>query len=146
MKNKLLDYKLYLIIFIVLLIDQITKNFLQYKNFEVIPYLLYVRYAENPGIIFGLFENNALFLFILPIIVIGVIIYYLDKKELNWVGSALFIAGLLGNIIDRIRFDYVIDWLLVPIYPKYNISLFNLADASLVIGVIVLIYYIHKEK
>ena len=146
MKSKLNDYRFYLVIFIVLLIDQFTKAIFQYKDLQIIPYLLSIKYAENPGIIFGLFENNAIFLFILPLIVICYVIYYLHKNELNWFGSALVIAGLLGNIIDRARLGYVIDWLFISIAPEYNISLFNIADASLVIGVIVLIYYINKEK
>jgi len=146
MKSKLYDYRFYLVIFLSLLLDQATKTIFQYKNFQLIPPLLYVRYAENPGIIFGLFENNAIFLFILPVIVICYIIYYLHKNELNWLGSSLVIAGLLGNIIDRARLGYVIDWLLVSIVPEYNISLFNLADASLVIGVVILVYLSLKKK
>ncbi|MBU0930054.1 MAG: signal peptidase II [Nanoarchaeota archaeon] len=142
-KDKL---KIFLIIIFVLLIDQLTKIFLQYKNFTLIPKLLYVKYAENPGIVFGFFERNFIFLYLLPVLVIILISYYLYKNELNYIGGALVIAGLLGNIIDRIRLGYVIDWLLVPIMPEYNISLFNMADASLVIGVFVLIYFLYKKK
>ena len=142
-KNRL---RIFYIIIFVLLIDQLTKIFLQYKNFTLIPKLLYIKYAENPGIVFGFFERNPIFLYVLPIFVIGLIAYYLYKNELNYIGGALVIAGLLGNIIDRIRLGYVIDWLLVPIIPEYNISLFNMADASLVIGVFVLIYFLYKKK
>lgn len=146
MKSKLHYYKFYLVIFLSLLLDQATKTIFQYKDLQIIPYLLSIKYAENPGIIFGLFANNAIFLFILPIIVICYVIYYLHKNELNWFGSALVIAGLLGNIIDRARLGYVIDWLFISIVPEYNISLFNLADASLVIGVFILIYLSLKKK
>lgn len=142
-KDKL---KIFLIIIFVVLIDQLTKIFLQYKNFTIIPNILSIKYSENPGIIFGFFERNPIFLYLLPLIVIILIGYYLYKNELNYIGGALAIAGLLGNIIDRIRLGYVIDWLFVQIVPEYNISLFNIADASLISGVILLIYFIYRKK
>jgi len=144
-KNILFNIKFFLIIIIVLILDQLTKVLFQYKNFNLIDDFIVVKYAENPGIIFGLFENNIIFLFLLPLLVIGLIAYYLYKNELNWVGSALVIAGLFGNIIDRARLGYVIDWFFVKIVPAYNVSLFNIADASLISGIILLIYFMYKK-
>ncbi|MDD5651276.1 MAG: signal peptidase II [Candidatus Nanoarchaeia archaeon] len=135
----------YLIIFIVLFFDQLTKVLFQFKNITLIPNLLSITYSENAGIVFGFFERNVLFLYIIPLLVIIFILYYLNKKELNYIGSALVIAGLLGNIIDRARLGYVIDWFFIHIIPKYNVSLFNIADASLISGVIILIYFLYKK-
>lgn len=142
---KKFNFKFFLIIIIVLILDQLTKILFQYKNFNLIDDFIVVKYAENPGIIFGFFENNIIFLFLLPLLVMGLVSYYLYKNELNYIGSSLVIAGLLGNVIDRARLGYVIDWFFVKIVPAYNISLFNIADASLISGVIVLIYFMYKK-
>lgn len=135
----------YSLIVIVLFFDQLTKILFEYKNIIIIPDLLTIEYAENPGIIFGFFENNLLFLFLIPLFVIGLVIYYINEKEINYIGGALIIAGLAGNIIDRARLGYVIDWLFIHIIPEYNISLFNIADASLIAGIIISIYFIYKK-
>ncbi len=139
-----MKFKFYLIILSILILDQLTKFYLQYKNFTIISKIFLVKYSENPGIIFGIFAYNKFVIIILPILItIGLFIYYLKNKKnkLIEIGTSLIIAGLLANIIDRIRLGYVIDWIFVPIYPKFNIISTNIADISLMTGVILLLYY-----
>jgi signal peptidase II len=146
MKNKQILF--YILIIIILFLDQITKILSINKNLTLIPRLLYVKYAENPGVIFGLFKYNIIFLYVIPIaIIIFLFIYFYKNKisSLITIGSSFIISGLLSNIIDRIRLGYVIDFIFIPIIPKYNISLFNFADLFLIIGVILLIYYNLKK-
>lgn len=139
-----------LTIAIIILLDQISKIYLQHRNFPIIKNLLEIKYAENPGIIFGIFPHNPFFLFVLPSLVIALVVYYLVKTKVSdyrqMIAYSLIIAGLAGNIIDRAFRGFVIDWLFVMIYPKYNISLFNIADASLVIGLILLIYFSARSE
>lgn len=129
-----------LIIIVITLIDQITKFLFQYKNFNIINGLLLVKYSENPGLIFGLFSDNVFFLYILPFIVIFLLLIYYLKEKRELIALSLIIGGILSNTIGRAIYGYVIDFIFVPIYPKYNISLFNLADACIVIGVVLLIW------
>jgi len=146
MKNK---YFLFFIpIILIVLLDQITKILAMYKNINLISRLLYIKYAENPGIIFGWFSHNPLFLYIIPLLIIILIFiyFYKNKSLMIALGSSFIISGLLGNIIDRIRLGYVIDFIFIPIWPKYNISLFNFADLFLIIGVILLIYHNIKDE
>lgn len=145
MKKKI-NYLPFLLIFIIVLVDFLTKSFFKGKNIEIIHNIFHITYSKNPGLIFGLFANNIFFNIILPILVIILIGYYWYKKEISEIGSVLIIAGILGNLIDRILYGYVTDWIFFMIYPKYNISLFNLSDASLVIGIIISIYYLSKKN
>ncbi len=138
-------FKFFLIILPILILDLLTKIISQNKDITLIPKVLSITYSTNSGIVFGLFSNNLVVTYLTPLLVIGVIFYYFYKKELNLVGSAFIIAGLSGNLIDRIIHGFVIDWIFVRIYPTYNISLFNIADASLVIGIIISIYYLIKK-
>jgi len=138
-----MKYKFFLIIIIGVLIDQLTKFIFQYKNITLIPKILLIKYSTNPGIIFGLFPYNKIVTILIPLVIIAILAIYCfkEKKKLVEIGTALVITGLLGNLIDRIIRGYVIDFIFIPVYPAYSISLFNIADSLLISGVILLIYY-----
>lgn len=140
----MVKYKFYLILFLITIIDQATKLFFYNKYLTILPKILYIKSFTNPGAIFGLFPNNPLILIILPLLIIILLFYgYLKNKKL-WPISFI-IAGLLSNIIDRIRLNHVIDFIFIPIIPKYNIALFNIADLSLIIGIILTIIFYPKS-
>lgn len=131
-------------IIILLLIDQLTKFLSINKNITLIENLLYIKYSENPGIIFGLFSNNIFFITLLPILFIIFLIYLYKKERKTRLFSyaiLLTITGLVCNMVDRLIYKHVIDFIFIPIYPKYNISLFNFADLFLILGIILLIYH-----
>ena len=134
------------IILILTFLDLLTKFFFKGKNLILIPKILYISYSQNPGILFGLFSNNFLVTVILPLIIIIIFIYYFIKQKTLLIPIAFIIAGLLGNLIDRLIHGFVIDFIFIPIIPQYNISLFNLADFFLVLGVILILIYSRKEK
>lgn len=136
----------YIIPVILFVLDQLTKFIFQYRNLVLIPYILSIKYSENPGIIFGWFSNNLIFIYLIPTFIILFFFYYSFKHKEYRLGSLFIIFGLLGNMITRIFYGYVIDFILIPIYPERNISNFNFADASLIIGIILLIYYELKNK
>ena len=99
-------------------------------------------YGINTGIAFGLLQNQSTILItILPIIAIGFLIYYYKKQmqsnRLIRIVFGLQLGGAFGNIVDRILLGSVVDF--IDIGPWY---IFNIADSSIVCGLILLIFFI----
>lgn len=92
----------------------------------------------NSGAAFGMFQNGNMVFTVLAFIVIGAIIYYYPKVEAeDWtlkVALGLQLAGAAGNLIDRLMMGKVTDFISVGTFP-----VFNVADASITIGVLVLL-------
>lgn len=131
-------YRLLFFILILVLIDSITKSLAIGVKKTIIEGLFYFTYSENPGVIFGIFSNNKLVTIILPLILVIYLFYYFrrEKTKKTLLGLAFIIAGLLGNLVDRFLYGYVIDFIYIKIFPEYSISLFNLADLFVVIGIV----------
>jgi signal peptidase II len=105
-----------------------------------------VRHWYNSGAAFGIFQNGNLVFTILAIIVVILILYYFPRTQRNdwWlrVAMTLQFAGAAGNLIDRLYFKQVTDFISVG-----NFAIFNLADASISTGVVVLLVGVWlKEK
>ncbi len=109
----------------------------------------FITYVTNRGIAFGLSIPPVIIVlfYILVIIIILFLINWLinlyqSKKYVISFSLWLIILGALSNIIDRIRFGFVIDYIDLHVWP-----VFNLADTMIVVGVILfLIQYIREEK
>ncbi|MBK8782157.1 MAG: signal peptidase II [Anaerolineales bacterium] len=149
MNSKVKDY---LVLFgvagVVVALDQWTK-WLVRENIEfsgmwlpdtlawLSPYARIVHW-HNSGAAFGMFQNGNLVFTILAFIVIGAIIYYFPQVENDdWalkVAMGLQLAGASGNLIDRLMRGKVTDFISVGVFP-----VFNIADASISIGVAVLL-------
>ena len=141
--------KLFYLIPVLLIIDQATKLLSINQNLTLIPNILLVKYSVNPGIVFGIFSNNLIATVIFPFI-FTILFLYLYFKERNKprlfsLGVVFAISGLLGNLIDRFAYGHVIDFILIPIKPERNVSLFNFADVFLIAGIILLIVYYYKK-
>lgn len=143
-KNK---NKVYLTAVIVLLIDQIVKlliktNMSLNEEISIIPNFFSIQYLKNTGAAFSILENQTILLAITSIICISVIIYYLKKEEnlttTMYLSFGLVLGGILGNLIDRIVYQGVIDFLSFQIF-NYNFPVFNIADIGITIGVLLLI-------
>jgi signal peptidase II len=97
-----------------------------------------IRHWYNSGAAFGIFQNGNLVFTILAIIVILLILYYFPRTERNdwWlrVAMAMQFAGAAGNLIDRLAFAHVTDFISVG-----SFAVFNMADASISVGVAVLL-------
>jgi signal peptidase II len=97
-----------------------------------------IRHWYNTGAAFGIFQNGNLVFTILAIIVILLILYYFPRTERNdwWlrVAMAMQFAGAAGNLIDRLAFAHVTDFISVG-----SFAIFNVADASISVGVAVLL-------
>jgi len=120
---------------ILVILDQITKFLLQNKEYGTS--FIKFTYLENTGAAFGLFQNFNIIFIIISFLVLGFTIYYFKQYPLP---LSLVIAGILGNLIDRLFFGFVRDFISISIWP-----VFNLADTFNTIGVIILAYYFYKE-
>ena len=140
-----------------ILLDQYTKHLavVHLKNkaaFNIINGVLELNYLENKGAAFGMLQNQKIFFIFVAIVILDVIAYVLlktpdDRKyTVLHVLRSLIAAGAIGNMIDRIRYDYVVDFIY---FVLINFPIFNVADiyvsVSTVILIILLLFY-YKEK
>ena len=101
-------------------------------------------HIKNTGAAFGLFHGQAFPLTIVALVGVAVLLVYalfvyrrfpdLDKR-LAWIGLGLVLGGTIGNLIDRLRFGYVTDFIDFGFWPAFNI-----ADPAIVVGVILFAY------
>ena len=96
--------------------------------------------VKNYGAAFGILQGYTTFLIIISLIVFGVCLYYYIKNKNLRLSLSFIMAGTLGNLIDRIIFGYVRDFIDLKFFP-----VFNMADSFNVIGVILIIYLIFKK-
>ena len=144
---------LYAIIFIV--VDYISKILISKlitlnKSITIINKFLYITYVRNTGAAFSIFSNYTYVLAIISLLVIALILYYVYKRSnltnLEYLSYSLLLGGACGNLIDRLIYGYVIDFIDVKIF-KYDFPVFNLADSFIVISFIILIILeIKKDK
>lgn len=142
-------------IFIVIIIalDQLTK-YMIVKSLEigdsikVIKNLLYITSHRNEGAAWGILQGKMWLFYIVTIVVLVILIMFFKSegygKPLIQFGLSLLIAGSIGNFIDRLFRSEVVDFIDTYIF-DYNFPIFNVADAALTIGVIVLIIVILFE-
>lgn len=114
--------------------------------------VLELQYLENRGVAFSMFQNKTVFILILGFLVTGIILFFLlrvpqDKKyRVVHVLAAALLAGALGNIIDRIRLDFVVDFIS---FVLIDYPVFNVADCYIVVSTIllfVLFLFVYKEE
>ena len=112
-----------------------------YLGQTIIPDWLSLSYTCNSGAAFGLLANATLLFVLIAVVVIGVIIAYFRFLPANrpWLrlSLGLQLGGALGNLIDRLRQGYVVDF----IYFK-NMPVFNIADCCIVVGVAILAFHL----
>lgn len=142
----------YILAFFIVLLDQISKiavvAFLK-PVFEkdIIHGLLSLKYTENVGVAFGLLGGGRIFFIITTLIIIIFMGVFIEKyKHDNLVFTLLLtvvLGGAAGNLIDRVHYGYVVDFVYVHFFPY----IFNIADCFLVIGAILIsAYLIFFEK
>ena len=142
-------YFLSLSIFIVL-IDQFTKNlmFYNFNKFINNDFLLFrLDLVKNYGAAFNIFSGNRIFLSLISIIFSILLIYLIFKKNtlnhFDLYTYSFILGGTIGNGIDRILKGFVIDFINLNII---NFPVFNIADISINIGFVFLIYSIYKNN
>lgn len=124
----LVSNKLVLTAFFVVLLDQLSKLFME-TRYSV---------SHNYGAAFGLFQGQRFLLIFAALLVVFLVFKY--RKEYDYLALGFLLGGTIGNLIDRLLKGYVVDFINLGFWPS-----FNLADAFSTIGVFLLIYYSTKN-
>tara|TARA_Y100000589_G_C27149193_1_gene628176 strand:- start:671 stop:1126 length:456 start_codon:yes stop_codon:yes gene_type:complete len=148
-RNIHININCFIIISTLLVIDQFLKNFINTNYNKLINKdLLFftLEYVKNNGAAFNILSGNRLLLSCISILSSIILIYLIFIKENNLVnkyGFSFILAGSLGNGLDRIIDGYVIDFIKIRFI---NFPVFNLADLSINLGVLILIIGYLKYK
>lgn len=120
-------------------IDRVTKVLAQEElapgeRVRVVGEWLQLRYVENRGIAFGLFSDLGLIVVFGTLVVGGLLFFFMlhvePEDRLTIAGGGLITGGALGNLVDRVQYRYVIDFIQVPRWPTFNV-----ADIAITVGV-----------
>jgi len=139
--------QVFIVAFIVVL-DQVTKYLAKtylkpVGSIPLIPNVFHFTYVENRGAAFGILQNQRWLFIVLTVVVSAVIVYYLFTRSQEsivlTIALSMILGGAIGNLIDRLRLGYVVDMLL---FVLIDYPVFNVADSFVVIGTILLAYYI----
>ena len=141
-----------ILISLLLLVDQSVKwgmeRLLETGSLTIIHNFFSLTWSENFGAAWSIFENARWFLIIvgfLSLIVLIIMKQTIPDSLGKRLSTSLLFAGILGNLIDRIVFGYVKDYLHFNFF-GYSYPIFNLADVFIVCGAILLIWIIWKEE
>ncbi len=139
---------------IALVVDQVTKytvihamELARIRSIDVFPPFLNFRYGENRGINFGLFDQDAgqtWFLICLAVFVCATLLWWLRRNPqstLTYISGGLLVGGALGNVVDRVYYGYVLDFLNMSCCGIDNPFVFNVADIFIFAGAIGLIFF-----
>ena len=135
-KRKVLK-KIFIVVLILLLIDQITKFIFINKDIALIPGVLKFHTVQNRGGAFGIGQNSTFTFIVVNIIVLGIIIKFINMQanqidRKTGIALAMVLAGGFGNLIDRIFRGFVVDF--IDVSELINFPNFNFADIFIVLG------------
>ncbi|UXR70327.1 signal peptidase II [Staphylococcus sp. IVB6246] len=142
------------ILIIVLIADQLTKWVIATQmtigeSFNVIPNFLSITSHRNDGAAWGILSGQMYFFYLITIvIIIALIVFYIKEAKdhmLMQVAISLLLGGAIGNFIDRLLNGQVVDFVDTNIF-GYDFPIFNIADASLTIGVVILVIILLTDK
>ena len=133
------------IVFLVLdLVSKLVVSNLMVVNDSilVIKNFFYITFVKNTGAAWSIFSGETLGLIIVSLIIISFIIYYISKNKpstkIEKIGYGMILGGSFGNLLDRIIYGYVVDFLDFYIF-GYDYPIFNLADSFIFVGVVILV-------
>ena len=148
-------YALYLLIILAIVaFDQITKylissNFVLYEKKEIIKNFFYLKYVRNSGASFSILSGQTTFFIIVSVVATIIFVYLLLKakpnEKLKKIALLFMMGGNFGNLIDRIRFKEVIDFISLKFF-GWEFATFNVADSFMCIGVALLIIDMYLEE
>jgi len=132
----------FLVAGLVFALDQLTKTAIREslaigESWPSDGWLVKITHVTNTGAAFGLLQGQGLFLTVTAVIAIGAIVFYYMYPPLEHgllrIAMGLELGGAAGNLLDRLRFGHVTDFIDFPRYPEFNV-----ADSSIVIGLIII--------
>ncbi len=124
---------------LIIVTDQITKYLVNSSispldSVKIFPFLHLV-HVRNKGAAFGMFSGiGSDFFIVVSVIAIIIVLLLLLKSKESYVGLSLILGGAIGNLIDRVSFGYVLDFMDFSI-DKYHWPAFNVADSALTVGI-----------
>lgn len=145
---------IYIIFIVGMLLDYFTKiwaieTLKGQQDITVIKGYLDLSYLENRGAAFGIFQGKVYLLAAVTMVIMAVLfVMYLKTKKktlLLTVSTALILTGAIGNLVDRLRYGFVVDFISWHWKNTYYFPTFNVADICITIGTGLLILYIIKE-
>jgi len=111
------------------------------ESIPVIKNIFHITLVHNTGIAFGLFKDQGIIFIIVPVVAVVLIALYLHRNKdhqdvdtLDIFSFSLILGGAMGNLIDRISFGHVIDFIDFRIWP-----VFNIADSAITIGITIVL-------
>ncbi|MDO4996155.1 MAG: signal peptidase II [Bacilli bacterium] len=154
-KEKIPNYKIYLLSILVIIIDQISK-LIVVKNMNIGEEIVIIKkffsilYVTNTGAAFSMLENSTTLLIIISLFCLALIVSLLKKEKditpIKIISFGILIGGMISNLIDRVFYKNVIDFLSFTIF-NYKFPVFNIADIGITIGVaLVLFLQYNNEK
>lgn len=143
------NIKIHIIIgLIIVLIDQVTKwitvsNLKEFQSVTVIENFFNFTFVKNTGAAWGIFNKSTLLLtiFSIFILVLFMYMYYVYQDKITRFLLAIIISGAIGNLIDRIRLQYVVDFFDFNLF-GYRFPVFNVADIAVSVATLCLIVYL----
>jgi signal peptidase II len=133
---------------VVVALDQVTKHFVRTslatnaESVRIIGDLLRLTFTRNEGAAFGMLPGNVVLFIPVHVIVLLVIAGYVWRRrpERPWLIAALGLVagGAIGNLIDRVVFGWVTDFIQIP----FDFPVFNVADSAVVVGVCMLVWWL----
>lgn len=144
-----------LIIILGVILDRFTKiwalnNLSRISEIVVIRDFFSFSYLENRGAAFGILQNKVSFLSLVTLIIMLAIIYYLFRykplSRLMRISLSLIVSGAIGNLVDRLVYRYVVDFIMLHYKDVYYFPTFNIADILVVTGTALLAIYLIKEE
>lgn len=134
----------YVLAVIILALDQIVKFFIRThmtigREVPVFGHFLVLDYIQNPGAAWSMFGGQRGLLILIALVVIAAIVYVQVRYRpgaLVQIGMGLLLGGAIGNLVDRILFGKVTDFIYIQVI---NYPIFNLADSAIVVGVLLIL-------
>lgn len=147
----------FFVMFLLIALDQYTKylavvNLKDRPAIPVIEGVFELNYLENRGAAFGMLQNQKVFFIFIACIILVAIFYVLFKipkdRKYIWLHILLVLiaSGAVGNMIDRVRLEYVVDFLYFVLinFPIFNVADIYVSVACVLLAVVILFYY--KEQ
>jgi signal peptidase II len=132
----------------VVVADQATKAIVRasldpFERVQVIPGV-HLERAQNSGVAFSAFSGGGPIVVIVAVLALGALLAFFVThlhRRLVWLPTGLLLGGAAGNLIDRIRLGAVTDFVKLPHWPAFNV-----ADACITVGVLVLVWVLERVK